>query len=201
MNKSFTKAHSTGKINRPCCSKILWSHPLFFIKRSCDKRKNISVQDILCCYFGNNVTLALGLFTSLNIGPAWSAFAEPAELIGIILKYACAVIVPPGSLTLTVNHAGCRSVFNRDCCTWSVIRLSAKHRRRQTALIVAVFISSYITRLTFFFVGICVFIAGNGQLLVNINFVSMATPHCHASVPLPAIDWFVQALSPARTAR
>lgn len=57
-----------------------------------------------------------------------------------------------------------------DCYTWAVIRLSAKHGRRQTGLTVAVFISSYVTHLT---LSVCIwgFIAVSNYLPVNIIIV------------------------------
>lgn len=51
-----------------------------------------------------------------------------------------------------------------------MIRLTAKHRKRKTSLPVAVFISSYVTHLTFF-VAICGFIAESNHSAVNITIV------------------------------
>ena len=48
-------------------------------------------------------------------------------MIGIIHKYACAVIVPPRSLTLTVDPVYLQAcVLYMDYYTWAVTRLSAK---------------------------------------------------------------------------
>lgn len=57
-------------------------------------------------------------------------------------------MVPHGTLTLPVHPAGCWSVLYMGCYTCAVIRLSAKHWRRQTRLTVAVFISCYVTLVT-----------------------------------------------------
>lgn len=70
------------------------------------------------------------------------------------------------------DWGSCQSVLYMDCYTLAVIRLSAKHRRRQTSLIVAVFISSYVTYVTFF-VGIWGFVAENNHSPVNITVVFM----------------------------
>lgn len=81
-----------------------------------------------------------------------------------------------------VGHAGCCwSVLYIDCCTWAVIRLSAKQRRRQTRLIMAVFISTYVTTVTFF-IHICGFIGEDNHSSADICILSVllkaADSHC-----------------------
>lgn len=115
-----------------------------------------------------HLTFALCLFTFLTTGPSWSA---SAEVVAVIWDYS--QICRCSHRTFDFDR-GPRLLF---CVlyiaryTRAAIRLFANRRGRQTSLIVEVFISSYVTHLTFFFfflASICSFIAENSSLPVDI---------------------------------
>lgn len=102
-----------------------------------------------------NLTLALSLFTFFKYRPCMISLSWAGGGDWDYVQISMCSQSTSQRECAFVGHAGCCccccwSVLYIDCCTWAVIRLSAKQRRRQTRLIMAVFISTYVTTVTFF---------------------------------------------------